>query len=364
MQVLSPQVEPLAGESLSPNGLWEVQLVGVNEGITASGLYAPEYVKVVNTQTGAVCWEDQGYYEQEALWSPEGGYLALSRASRTHAEVTIIHPDSGSAWEFTLPDGRPIPEYTFLPEDWGAWEDEHTLRLIVGRGGDGGEQHSYRCVLEIQNGGIVSSVLDVDKEPSYDFDHDGTVETVCLTKRVQDAASGAVIWKLDVMEEGVSLWSDTAHPIHAGWNSVFACKLDGRDYLLRYYPTMYQGWCTYNYQVFSLDETGGEILLQERAVEFDLNWNRPDHKFDAETVLAFVEELNGVLETGTLLMSSDDAVEGWDPQRPQESLWWLQEDSICPDYTYDETASLGENLHTLEAAMEMAHALAKPAEPG
>ena len=43
-----------------------------------------------------------------------------------------------------------------------------------------------------------------------------------------------------IRQDGVELWSAGAHPSHAGWTSVFACKIDGEDYLLQYEPEMYQ----------------------------------------------------------------------------------------------------------------------------
>jgi len=566
VQVLAPQAESVAGETLSPNGLWEIRLQGVNEGITASGLYAPEQVQVVNTQSGAVCWEDVGYYEQMALWSPEGCYLALARMARTHSSVNIIHPTSGTAWEFVLPDGSPIPEYTFLPEDWGTWLDEDTLRLTVGRGGDDGEQHSYYCFVHVRDGGVVGSTMEVTRRPltgvydfngdgeaetlelvtvwnpeipdsaewyelqvwqegdflwseeagvahvgwnslfalrmdgedfflrynpymsqgcaayqfdlltldeqgrecvvhtqrvefdvnfgspvhqsfdataiadflwaaktltddshlllsteggalmadcsgsdyeapwpeaemknarsrselearlrqmkahltasrdgvasyqalsrTYDFNQNGVPEQIELLERRQDAASGRTYWELEVTEGEKLLWRDTAYPVHAGWNAVFACEIEGKDYLLRYHPTMYQGWCTYSYQIFSLDGEGEEVPLREDSVEFDLNWNRPDHSFDAEAVLTFVERLNGELEQARLLMSNDDALAGLNPDAPQETLGWLLEEGLCPGFEHDETVALAENLRRLEAAMEAANATVGSAEPG
>lgn len=146
----SPIVAPVEGETLSPDGAWRVRLVGVNEGITASGLYAAESVQVVDTKDGTVMWADDGYYNHAALWSEDGAYLALALTARSWCEVTVIETGGWTAWDVTLPDGGGIPEYTFLPEDWGEWLDEHTLCLTVGRGGDAGEQRVYRVSLSVQ----------------------------------------------------------------------------------------------------------------------------------------------------------------------------------------------------------------------
>ena len=84
--------------------------------------------------------EKSPYPIVETLESPDGIYTAEAHTCRTYAEVFIQHNQSGAEWKFALPDGSPIPEYTFLPEDWGEWLDDNTLLLTVGQGGDAGEQ--------------------------------------------------------------------------------------------------------------------------------------------------------------------------------------------------------------------------------
>ena len=77
---------------------------------------------------------DQGWVTQSVLWSPANNLVALAYGGRTWTAVKIISTAYWTSWEFTLPDGSPIPEYTFLPEDWGEWLDMDTLLLTVGRG--------------------------------------------------------------------------------------------------------------------------------------------------------------------------------------------------------------------------------------
>ena len=57
---------------------------------------------------------------------------------------------------------------------------------------------------------------------------------------------------------------------------------DGEDYLLRYHPVMYQGRCSYNYQLFTL-ENGRETVIRENSLEFDINFQPQLHEsFDPD----------------------------------------------------------------------------------
>jgi len=205
---------------------------------------------------------------------------------------------------------------------------------------------------EVQMGISTKELLSDD----YDFNHNGIPEKVYLVTQMMDAGSGRSFWQLEVTELNKTLWSDSAYAAHAGWNSLFACRVEGEDYLLRYNPTMYQGFCTYSYEVFALDAAGKELPVRRSSVEFDINWNSPRHEFDAEELLAFVEQLNEDLAEGSLLLNTDDEVKKMDPKHPQETLPWLQEDDLCPDFSYRKSADLETNLKNLENAMRVAGA--------
>lgn len=148
-----------------------------------------------------------------------------------------------------------------------------------------------------------------------------------------------------IRADGTVLWQDTAYTVHPGYNSVFLCRLEDGDYLLRYHPTMYQGYATYAYELFSLDTAGNPVTKQENSVSFDINWGGPNHEsFDAEAVADFMDELNGLLAQSKLLMTTDTALEGMDPDHPQDNLWWLQDETFCNGYVYDDSLTLRENL--------------------
>lgn len=54
---------------------------------------------------------------------------------------------------------------------------------------------------------------------------------------------------------------DAAYP-HAGHNWLYLYEEDGRDYLLKYSPSMWQGMGGYDYKIFSLLESGQEQVLR------------------------------------------------------------------------------------------------------
>lgn len=176
----------------------------------------------------------------------------------------------------------------------------------------------------------------------YDFNHDGVPEVVELTANRMEYTC----YELLVTEQnGTELWRGEAYPVHPGYNSIFACRLEDGDYLLQYHPTMYQGFATYAYELFSLDKSGNPVTKQENSVSFDVNWGTPLHEsFDGEAIADFMDELNGLLAQSKLLVTTDEALEGIDPDHPQDNLWWLQHG----DFTYDENLSLRENLLALE----------------
>ena len=67
-----------------------------------------------------------------------------------------------------------------------------------------------------------------------------------------------------------------------------------------------------------------------------------------------LEEVNGLLAQSRLLLTTDEALEGMDPEHPRDTLRRLLEDGsgYPPGYTYDESASMEANLRAYAAAME------------
>lgn len=304
---------PLAaveGETISPNQRFLVRTAG-DTNIYVSGVRVPEYVQVVDRFTDEVLWEGDGMVSQSAIWSPESGYLALERSARTWCTVTVIETENWSSWDFTLPDGSPIPEYTFLPYDqpWGVWQSERALELTVGRGGDDGPKKQYLCMLDKESGALAGQTFEPVKEvlfDSCDFNHDGIAETVEVTAMGIENGGPYTLSVTDI--GGRVLWEEEAYRAHAGWTSIFACSIDGQDYLLRYHPTMYQGWADYWFQIFFLNAAGGEQIIYENSITWDCNFRMDGHQYDVEALTDFLWDVRGYLKDSTLLMSTEDGV--------------------------------------------------------
>lgn len=310
--IAAAPIAQVGGETVSPDGRFEVRAEGAS-GQYISGIQPPEFLQIVDRETGEVLWQDHGWLSQSVLWSPEGGFLALATGARTWNAITIFETENWTSWDFTLPDGSPIPEYTFLPYDepWGIWVSEGSLNLTVGRGGDGEESKYYTCGVSTGDGKLEGIVWEESHEPlagSYDFNHNGEPEVVELVAVCEDEERGLVGWyELRVRtKDGRLYWTQSCSRAHAGWGSYFVCRVGGEDYLLRYYPTMYQGFASYGYQLFFLSEIGEEQAVQEGTVEFDINFGSPMHgDFDPEAVADFLEEVHGLLENSELLLTTE-----------------------------------------------------------
>ena len=150
----------------------------------------------------------------------------------------------------------------------------------------------------------------------FGTDHRGTVGGLRLRPRRHAGDHGAgdgahpgdrLLSRLQVIrQDGVELWSAGAHPSHAGWTSVFACKIDGEDYLLQYEPEMYQGWAEYAYELWAFDGNGQAYTSDNRSVTFDINFGREEHQFDPEAIAGFFWELRGLLQDSILLASTEN----------------------------------------------------------
>lgn len=304
----------LSGEALSPDGRFMAVERGRSEPVPEEGVYPArvspaDTVQITDAETGEVLWEGEGAYEQSILWSPEGGFAALARTARTWCTITVIETENWTSWDFTLPDGSPIPEYTFLPEDWGAWRSEGSLDLTIGQGGDAGEQTLYQCRIWIVNNGVTGESRERTLETlgGWDFTHDGQPEMVELETIWFPSETGTArdYSTLQVLDGEEVLWEDIAAIQHAGENSLYALQLDGKDYLLRYVPSMGQGFCSYQYQIFSLDGTGEPVVFRENHVEFDINFGSPMHeRFDIPEIAAFLKEVHGYLDQAQELVNT------------------------------------------------------------
>ena len=155
-----------------------------------------------------------------------------------------------------------------------------------------------------------------------DVNRDGREEIFYLDK--SHIASGSWV-TLRVCDSSYNeIWSEQAGTPHVGWNSLFLCEHDGEYCLLRYHPTMYQGYCTYVYALFTL-EGGAEHAVRSNTIEFDINGI---NKLDAPKMVVFAEEVNALLRKSTLLLSSEGGNYSFGPSSADqffERYSWLDE---------------------------------------
>ncbi|AFL99269.1 hypothetical protein Desde_0824 [Desulfitobacterium dehalogenans ATCC 51507] len=171
-----------------------------------------------------------------------------------------------------------------------------------------------------------------------DFNHDGVKETAKVV-----AFGDKEYFELQICssEENI-LWKTEAATAHMGWLSLFLCQSDGKDYLLKYTPYMSQGACHYQYDLFSLDSSGNEIITDSGSVQFDINFGSPVHySFNTDEIAAFMNEVNAYLENSVVLLNTDGNLKFKDGSHLKDTLWWLD---VEDGFTYDKTANLSDIL--------------------
>ena len=100
---------------------------------------------------------------------------------------------------------------------------------------------------------------------------------------------------------GAELWSEKLSTSHAGWEQLFLCEMDDKQYLLRYNPAMFQGYCTYVYTLFTLEDDK-EKVIRTNELEFDINGT---NELDVTEMIGFADEVNTLLGESSLLISSN-----------------------------------------------------------
>lgn len=143
------------------------------------------------------------------------------------------------------------------------------------------------------------------------LDGDGADESVTVTKKADD------LYLLSVLKaDGSELWSAEMSTAHTGWDSLFLCTQDGKDYLLRYNPSMSHGECSYRYTLFTL-ENGRENVKRTGTVEFDINGT---NLLDVDEMNSFADEVNALLEKSILLLKTQGGITSIGPSSAEEYL--------------------------------------------
>ena len=193
----------------------------------------------------------------------------------------------------------------------------------------------------VEDGGASSGGL----LPKTDLNRNGIPEELRVMETEEDGK------RLEIWEAGAMIFEEEGYYVHGGRTALFLCRLDGGDYLLRYHPTMYQGFGDYSYMLFTM-EGGEETPVEWEAISFDINFGSPIHgEFEPEAIAAFMEKINNLLSHSVPLLDTEEELlntfekEG----KLQDTLWWLDREET--GFHRDPSKSLSENLQDFQAAM-------------
>lgn len=124
-------------EVVSPNGLFKIEMSGIDKNIPAGGSFPYTAVDIVNTENNTVLWSlGCGYYSAAFIWSDDSRYVAITGMARTRSDAYII--DTKDIKMISLPNISDIDAYfesnAQLPEDDSyvyysilQWNDDQTV---------------------------------------------------------------------------------------------------------------------------------------------------------------------------------------------------------------------------------------------
>ena len=103
-----------------------------------------------------------------------------------------------------------------------------------------------------------------------DLNHNGIAE-ILVKDTLLDNNGLPVGERVEVWENGQVIWPGK-YDILQDSQALFLCTIDGKDYMLKYSPSLRKWHAFYDYRLFSLDESPThENVLHRNSVEFDLN---------------------------------------------------------------------------------------------
>ncbi len=141
-------------------------------------------------------------------------------------------------------------------------------------------------------------------ELQADLTHDGTLDII----KISGAESDPELVYLDILspDERTRLWTETAHPAHAGWNSVYLYRKDGEDYLLVFNPYQSTGLADYTFALFYITGKNRINLVDSGAYSFSYGAEKGSKDyFDEAKFRAFADKVNTYLKDSYLLLSSE-----------------------------------------------------------
>ncbi len=136
-----------------------------------------------------------------------------------------------------------------------------------------------------------------------DLNHDNKDEFIVID--VSDWEEHDTVHFTVYKDNGKVLFNDELYSSHAGWGNYFLYEQDGKDYLLKFMPTIYQGYATYSWQLMDLNWRGKLRVVDSNKVEFNTNQSLNDSG-EINEIKSFLDEVQSMLLDATLLVSVEN----------------------------------------------------------
>lgn len=179
---------------------------------------------------------------------------------------------------------------------------------------------------------------------SSDINHDGYDEKISIDLSVYDIAQPAYLRVYN--KNNKVIYEEKFFYSHDGQGSIYLYSEKGKSYLLFYNPYVAQGSCTYEYELFYLDEYNKKVIKASNSINFDIYNVKEKKLFDIPSLEDFYNEINFYLKNSIVLISTIEGELEYSTESNQiiktEEYSFLY--SYEPDLTYGEGDSLKQKL--------------------
>lgn len=145
---------------------------------------------------------------------------------------------------------------------------------------------------------------DIDGAAAWNIDIDGdrAMDALCLD--VNALAADGLAYPFIQLADGTQIILPPVATSHSGFGTYAVYEDAGRQMILEYRPSWYDGVCEDIYNVYTV-ENGGLKVLYSGGISFEVSSTRTLPPVNKANVLAFVDEINAVWEKSRMLFSTD-----------------------------------------------------------